>query len=551
MTTAGKGRADHLELGDWNAQCYQCGRKRKAGTLLRHWQGYYVCAEHWEMRQPQDFVRSVPDNMTPPWAQPMAEYIYAANAPTTVTVTATQSGALFTFTPDTTITTGTFITIETSSGPIGPFPVDAELTAGEEITLVLLAIPGTGNANGQGARYYWYDAEAANPTRSLVSPDTYTAPVNAGYSVEVLLVDSFGVAVAGKTITLTSDKDGLTLSGSPQVTDVNGYCELTFTVADYADRVYTLTVTDTTDGIELTTHPVITVVWEQPIEIAGGTDVDLWVAAGSPDDAYAYNWIFTVTDDVTTMTLGSWPSFAAPSVLTIINEAYIYGASGDGGICRAPNPAAPSGTQNGVAGGNALDLEGVDVEIDNSAGYIFGGGGGGGAGASTAFAGGVSQSGGGGGGGSPAGVGGSRYTSFGVSDSPPYSGAFSRAHAGGIIDYNSIGTTTDGIDSATVSTLPVAGFNGTSSYPGVGGAGGTGSFINNGVPEYNSTSGAGGDGGDFGEAGEAGVSVAADAYQSGSTGGDGGAAGKAIELNGGAITWIAGNTADRVKGVVS
>lgn len=72
------GRADYLELGDWNSVCYECGRKRKASTLLRHWQGYYVCPEHWEPRQPQDFVRSVPDNQTPPWVQPMPANVFLA-----------------------------------------------------------------------------------------------------------------------------------------------------------------------------------------------------------------------------------------------------------------------------------------------------------------------------------------------------------------------------------------------------------------------------------------------------------------------------------------
>lgn len=63
------GQADFLELGDWNAACYECGRKFKASTLLRHWRGYYVCREHWEPRQPQDFVRGIPDIQTPPWVQ--------------------------------------------------------------------------------------------------------------------------------------------------------------------------------------------------------------------------------------------------------------------------------------------------------------------------------------------------------------------------------------------------------------------------------------------------------------------------------------------------
>lgn len=64
------GRADYLELGSWNVQCYQCGRKRKASMMKKHWQGFWVCPEHWEARHPQDFVRNVTDNMTPPWSQP-------------------------------------------------------------------------------------------------------------------------------------------------------------------------------------------------------------------------------------------------------------------------------------------------------------------------------------------------------------------------------------------------------------------------------------------------------------------------------------------------
>lgn len=66
-----RGRADFWDPGQWNTVCYECGRKRKAGTLKRHWQGYYVCPEHWEARQPQDFARGVPDTQLPPWVQPM------------------------------------------------------------------------------------------------------------------------------------------------------------------------------------------------------------------------------------------------------------------------------------------------------------------------------------------------------------------------------------------------------------------------------------------------------------------------------------------------
>ncbi len=73
-----RGRADYLELGDWNVVCYDCGRKRKASTMVRQWQGFYVCPEHWTPRQPQDFARGVPDNQTPPWSQPMPSNEFVA-----------------------------------------------------------------------------------------------------------------------------------------------------------------------------------------------------------------------------------------------------------------------------------------------------------------------------------------------------------------------------------------------------------------------------------------------------------------------------------------
>jgi hypothetical protein len=75
-----KGKSDYLQLGDWNAVCYQCGAKFKASELRRHWQGYYVCDKHWEARHPQDFVRGVQDIQTPPWAQPVPGYAYVGPA---------------------------------------------------------------------------------------------------------------------------------------------------------------------------------------------------------------------------------------------------------------------------------------------------------------------------------------------------------------------------------------------------------------------------------------------------------------------------------------
>lgn len=65
------GRADYLKLGDYNAICYECGKKFKASELKRHWQGYWVCEKHWEARHTQDFVKGTKDVQTPPWVQPL------------------------------------------------------------------------------------------------------------------------------------------------------------------------------------------------------------------------------------------------------------------------------------------------------------------------------------------------------------------------------------------------------------------------------------------------------------------------------------------------
>lgn len=67
---------DYQKIGDWNAYCAECGAKHKAGELIRHWQGYYLCSKCWEPRQPQDLVSGVKDDPTVPWAQPLeADFI--------------------------------------------------------------------------------------------------------------------------------------------------------------------------------------------------------------------------------------------------------------------------------------------------------------------------------------------------------------------------------------------------------------------------------------------------------------------------------------------
>jgi hypothetical protein len=56
--------------GQWNFICELCGAKGKSKDGVKTWDGHYVCRSHKEMRNPQDFVRGVRENLTVPWARP-------------------------------------------------------------------------------------------------------------------------------------------------------------------------------------------------------------------------------------------------------------------------------------------------------------------------------------------------------------------------------------------------------------------------------------------------------------------------------------------------
>lgn len=70
--------ADFLDLGNWNANCAKCGFKFKASELIKESAGaglssMYVCRKCWRPRQPQDFVRGIPENPSAPFVQKFPE----------------------------------------------------------------------------------------------------------------------------------------------------------------------------------------------------------------------------------------------------------------------------------------------------------------------------------------------------------------------------------------------------------------------------------------------------------------------------------------------
>lgn len=61
-----------LKLGDWNAICDSCGRKYKASTMKKRWDGLFVCEEDYELRHPQLSLRVRGDKTTVPMPRPDA-----------------------------------------------------------------------------------------------------------------------------------------------------------------------------------------------------------------------------------------------------------------------------------------------------------------------------------------------------------------------------------------------------------------------------------------------------------------------------------------------
>lgn len=232
-------------------------------------------------------------------------------------------------------------------------------------------------------------------------------------------------------------------------------------------------------------------------------------------------YIYSTSTGTAGLTInGSWPGG-----VTLVNNGYIMGMGGAGGVY---------GVSSGTAGGSAISI-GVNCTITNNS-YIGGGGGGGASNGGTNFAP-------GGGGGAGGGAGGSARTDFNRTNTGGTGGGV------GASGSNGAGTL---LQWTKGSEWLGAGGGGGRIFPGTGGAGG--SAVNNsncsgkgggsggggGGTGYGSGTGTGGAGGSGGSAGSGSTTYS---WQSGGGGGWGasgantyggtaGSGGKAIALNG-------------------
>ena len=61
---------NYLKLGDWNAICDSCGRKFKASTMRKRWDGLFVCKEDFEYKHPQLSLKVRGDKQQVPIPRP-------------------------------------------------------------------------------------------------------------------------------------------------------------------------------------------------------------------------------------------------------------------------------------------------------------------------------------------------------------------------------------------------------------------------------------------------------------------------------------------------
>lgn len=74
------GQADFLSVGTNNVICDQCGRKFKAYDLTEQWDGIWTCRRCWDYRNPQEYLRGLPDNMKPELSRPEAPNTFTEGA---------------------------------------------------------------------------------------------------------------------------------------------------------------------------------------------------------------------------------------------------------------------------------------------------------------------------------------------------------------------------------------------------------------------------------------------------------------------------------------
>lgn len=86
---------NYLKLGDWNAICDRCGFKFKASMLRREWTNLMVCSRCFEVRHPQDLLRSRRELESVPWSRPEPSDVFVSPGDAILTETPGDGDFIF------------------------------------------------------------------------------------------------------------------------------------------------------------------------------------------------------------------------------------------------------------------------------------------------------------------------------------------------------------------------------------------------------------------------------------------------------------------------
>ena len=88
------GGKNYYVSGSHNITCDVCSRKIKAHEAKQRWDGFIVCADDWEPRHEQDFVKAKTDKLTVPFQRPIPELAFLHLLPIFDSVTVTDSSTI-------------------------------------------------------------------------------------------------------------------------------------------------------------------------------------------------------------------------------------------------------------------------------------------------------------------------------------------------------------------------------------------------------------------------------------------------------------------------
>jgi hypothetical protein len=81
-----KGRFDYFAPNEWSFRCDECGLKWKSSRALKRWDNCMVCPLCFELRNPQDLLKGMPDHPAPPWTRPDPPPVFFAGTATTTSL---------------------------------------------------------------------------------------------------------------------------------------------------------------------------------------------------------------------------------------------------------------------------------------------------------------------------------------------------------------------------------------------------------------------------------------------------------------------------------